>query len=78
MPQMHFSVSESEAAAIRRRAKAHGMTVSKYLASLVRSQVHAGWPEGYFENVLGSWQGPPLAVPRGGEPEEREALCPTS
>ncbi len=78
MPQMHFSVPESVAVAIRQRAKSNGLTVSKYLASLVKAQVHPGWPEGYFEKVLGGWQGPPLKRAPQGQPEEREPLCPSS
>jgi len=74
MPQMHFSVPESVASAIRRRAKARGLTVSKYLASLVEAQVHPGWPPGYFERVVGCWKGPPLERPPQGEFEEREPL----
>lgn len=64
---MHFSVPESVALAIRKRARTEDLTVSKFLAALVMSQVGTGWPAGYFDKVLGGWQGPPLERP----PQER-------
>ena len=72
MPQMHFYVSEDVAEDLRRRARAKRMSVSKYIASLVRTKIHPGWPEGYFENVIGAWKGRTFDRPPQGEFERRE------
>lgn len=73
MPQLHLSVPEPIAEEVRRRAKAHGLTVSAYLAGVVRREVAGGWPEGYFDRVVGAWAGP-LERPPQGELEERDSL----
>jgi len=57
MPQLHFYVSEEVAEKLRRRAEADGLSLSKYLASVVSQEVADGWPDGYFEQALGSWVG---------------------
>ena len=74
MPQLHLYVPEVLAQKIRQRAQASNMTVSRYLSELVQREVGSGWPEGYFENVIGGWQGPPLKRPPQGEFEPRESL----
>ena len=72
MPQMHFYVSEATAQDLRRRAAAAGLSVSRYLAQLVQTPTKQGWPDGYFENILGGWKGEPLERPPQGEHEARE------
>ena len=75
MPQLHLYVDEETAAAVRKRARASGQPVSRYLSSLVVQAVAAAeWPAGWFEEVYGSWSGEPLA--REPEPglEVRDAL----
>lgn len=57
---------------VRRRAQAQGVSVSSYLAEIVRDQLDPGWPPGYFEEVVGSWVGEPLERPPQGELEERD------
>lgn len=57
MPQLHFYVPEEVAEKLRQRAKADGVSLSKYLAAVVSQEVAEGWPDGYFEEVLGSWVG---------------------
>jgi hypothetical protein len=32
------------------------MSVSRYLAELIRREVGAGWAEGFFEEVIGGWK----------------------
>jgi hypothetical protein len=32
------------------------MSVSRYLAELIRREVGAGWVEGFFEEVIGGWK----------------------
>ena len=74
MPQMHFYVPESLAAKVRQRAKVARLSASRYLAELVKREVSTGWPEGFFEDVVGGWQGEPLERPPQGEFEARETL----
>jgi hypothetical protein len=74
MPQLHCYVAEDVAKAIRRRARARGLSVSQYLAQLAEQDATIGWPPGYFENVIGGWKGDPLVRPPQGEYEERERL----
>lgn len=69
MPQLHLYVMDDLAEALRRRAEAEGKTVSRYLADLVRRDLGGGWPEGWFETVVGGWQGEP---PERGEPGQLE------
>lgn len=71
MPQLHMYVPETTAELLRSRAEERGVSVSKYLAELVGREVGGGgWPEGFFEEVLGSWEGE-LERPSQGEYEER-------
>lgn len=63
MPQLHFSVDEQTAAHLAREAEARGMSLSKYLASLVSRQLPARWPDGYLERVVGSFADEPLREP---------------
>lgn len=54
MPQLHLYVPEDLAEEIARRADGLGISVSKYLADVVKKEVSPGWPPGYFEQVVGS------------------------
>ncbi len=74
MPQLHCYVAEDVAEVIRCRARARGLSVSKYLAQLAEQDAAIGWPPGYFENVIGGWKGEPLVRPPQGEYEEREQM----
>jgi hypothetical protein len=74
MPQLHCYVPADIADAIRQRARARGLTVSQYLATLAAEDVGTGWPADYFEAVFGGWQGDPLVRPPQGPYEERESL----
>ena len=65
---------EEIASLVRVRARARKMTVSGYLAGLVRREVAAGWPPGYFDEVVGGWTGPPLRRPPQRRPERRDPL----
>lgn len=75
MSQLHCYVPEEIARQAQRRAEQAGLSLSRYLAELVkRDAANAdGWPEGYFE-LFGAWQGEPLERPPQGEFEERIAL----
>jgi hypothetical protein len=74
MPQLHLYVAEDVASLVRQRARARRMTVSGYLADLVRREVASGWPSGFFDDVVGGWAGRPLRRPRQGHFERREKL----
>jgi hypothetical protein len=67
-------LAEDVAERVRARAQASGVAVSRYLADLVRREVGAGWPEGFFEEVVGGWAGEALDRSPQGAFEEREAL----
>ena len=57
MPQLHLYVPEDVAAKVREKAKARHLTVSRYLAEVIKREVGEGWPEEYFEKVCGKWEG---------------------
>ena len=72
MPQLHFYVPEDVAKRIQEEAKAKQMSVSRFVAETMKRETHAGWPEGYFERVIGKWEGEPLERPEQLPFEERE------
>jgi hypothetical protein len=55
MPQLHFYVPDKLAEKIKAKAEQEGKSVSSFLAELVKSKVSPGWPEGYWEEVVGAW-----------------------
>ncbi|MBI3524755.1 MAG: hypothetical protein HY066_09625 [Betaproteobacteria bacterium] len=75
MAQLHCYVPEEIAQQAQRRAAQAGLSLSRYLAGLVKRDVanSTGWPEGYFE-IFGKWEGAPLERPPQGEFEERLTL----
>lgn len=74
MPQLHLYVPDATAELLKRRAEERGMTLSKYLAEVVGQEADDEiWPEGFFDDVLGAWEGE-LRRPPQGLYEEREGL----
>lgn len=74
MPQLHLYVPDTTAELLRRKAEQRGLTLSRYLAEVVGREVDGdGWPEGFFEDVLGAWEGE-LRRPPQGSYEKREDL----
>lgn len=75
MPQLHCYVPETLAQQLHQQAAQLGLSMSAYLAELVKRDVDAGWPEG-FESALFGVQaaGSPLVVESAGLAEERQAL----
>ena len=71
MAQMHFYVPDNVAESVRRRAAQRQISVSRYLAELVKKEVTTEWPEDYAKTVFGGWQGEPLERPEQGELEQR-------
>ncbi|MGD2158055.1 MAG: hypothetical protein PVG32_14360 [Anaerolineales bacterium] len=76
MPQLHLYVSDDLAEKIKHEAQAADMSVSRYIANLVKREVFNDWPEMFFEEVVGGWVGDPLQRPPQGEFERREFLDP--
>jgi len=76
MPQMHFYVPRDLSNRIQQEARSAKMSVSRYLAELVKREMAPKWPEGYFEQVVGGWRGEPLQRPAQGEYEQRANLDP--
>ncbi len=74
MPQLHLYVPDEVASQVKAKASALGLSVSRYLADLVRRDVDVGWPDEFFEDVVGGWVGEPLTRPSQGTHEERDAL----
>src|SRR5260221_14022860 len=74
MPQLHLYVPDQVASLVRQRARARKMTVSGYLAELVRREVAMGWPTDFFDEFVGGWSGTPLRRPPQGRPEGRDRL----
>ena len=74
MPQLHFYVPDEMAKLLRARARAVGLSISRYLATVVRRDLGGGWPKDFFNEVVGGWQGKPLRRSPQGTLEEREVI----
>lgn len=72
MPQIHLSVDQRTATELAARAAAKGLSLSRYLADLVRCEVAADWPNGYLRAVVGSCADDPLEPPEDPPPGEVE------
>lgn len=74
MVHLHCSVSDEIAKQAQRCAAESGLSLSRYLAELVKRDIgiSAGWPEGYFD-LFGKWEGAPLERPTPLPLEERVA-----
>ncbi|NHZ72763.1 MAG: hypothetical protein GWP17_06740 [Aquificales bacterium] len=75
MPQLHFYVPEPTAKIIKERALESGVSTSKYLAELVRKnlKIH-DWPDGFFADIVGGWQGEPLQRSAQGDFDTRDTF----
>lgn len=70
MSQLHCYIPDELASKFQEKAEQAHLSVSKYLAVLVKREVENKWPEGYFE-LFGSWHGNELKRPEQGEFEQR-------
>lgn len=61
--QLHFSVDRETADRLAEEAEARGLSLSQYVASLVRRALPAAWPDGYLDGVVGSCAGAGLKEP---------------
>lgn len=75
MAQLHCYVPEELAQQAQRRAELAGLSLSRYLAELVKRDTanSTGWPEGYFDLFV-PIEGAELVRPPQGEFEERLTL----
>lgn len=76
MSQLHFYVSEDVEKRLRQQAEQARQPLSRFLADLVKREAgqDAQWPEGYFDQVFGQWEGEPLRREPQGEYEARPEL----
>jgi len=77
MSQLHFYVADDEERRLREQARQAGVPLSRYLAELVRKSAGSSgqWPERYFEQVFGRWEGEPLRRAPQGDYEDRPDLA---
>ncbi len=73
MAQLHCYVPDEIADQFQKKAKHAHLSVSKYLASLIKKEIGSKWPDNYF-NLFGSWEGAPLERPEQEDYEQREEL----
>jgi hypothetical protein len=67
MAQLHLYVPDKVADRLKQKAEHDGVSLSKYLASVVMRECGIDeWPPAYFETVVGRWKGglqrPPQAT----------------
>lgn len=76
MSQLHFYVPDDEEKQLREQARQARMPLSRYLAELVRKKSgrQEQWPEKYFEQVFGRWEGERLRRAPQGDYEQRPDL----
>jgi hypothetical protein len=75
MPQLHCYVPETIAQQLQRQAAQLGLSVSAYLAELVKRDVKVGWPQGFETGLFGPQvERSPLVLESAGLAEERIAL----
>ncbi len=71
MAQLHCYVPDQIACKLKQKADNAHLSVSKYLARLIKKEIGDDWPENYFD-IFGSWEGRPLERPEQGSLEKRE------
>jgi hypothetical protein len=74
MPQLKLYLSQDLADEVRRRATARNLSVSAFLAELVKRAIDEGWPENFFTETLAAWQGEPFRRPPQGDLEKCDKL----
>ena len=74
MPQLHLYLPEDVARRVRAKAQSHSLSVSRYLAELVLREVGDAWPAGFWDEVVGGWDGERIPRPQQGSLEQRDPL----
>lgn len=59
MGQINFYVPANIEEKIKTSAKKKRQSVSEFVAEVIKREMglRSGWPEGYFQEVIGSWEG---------------------
>ncbi|MCF7971386.1 MAG: hypothetical protein K9L22_09525 [Methylococcaceae bacterium] len=73
MTQLHCYVPDDVASKLQEKATQAHLSLSKYLALLVKKEVENQWPDDYFQ-LFGTWQGEPLERSEQGDYEQREGF----
>ena len=74
MAQLNIYVPEEMANALKRRARRERRSLSALVVALLDDRASTEqWPKGFFETVLGHWQGPLGRIERR-PAEERDDL----
>jgi len=73
MSQLHCYLPDELAKRFQQKAEQAHLSVSKYLALLVKRELENQWPKNYFE-LFGGWQGEQLQRPEQDNFEQREAF----
>ena len=63
MPQLHFSVDSETASRLSQAAANQNVSLSHYLARMVKREVGGAWPDAYLDGVVGSCRDDPLIEP---------------
>lgn len=74
MSRLQIDIPDSVAAELKRQADEQDLTVGDYVRQLLEQRAEDEWPSGYFDRVVGAWEGEPLSRPEQGQPEERDRL----
>ena len=63
MPQLYFSVDKETAAELTRQAANEHVSLSRYLARVLKREIRGAWPGSYLSDVVGSCASDPLHEP---------------
>jgi hypothetical protein len=74
MTPLEIELPDEVAVEVRRRAEDRGLSVSGFVTELVEREVGKGWPEGFFDEVLGGWRGEDIQRPAHLPLEVREEI----
>jgi len=70
MSRLHYDVPDELAQKLKEKAESVNMSVSRYLAQLIKRDIQDQWPKDYFD-CFGGWRGDHLERPEQGEYEQR-------
>lgn len=74
MPQLNIYVPQAMARALRQRARREKRSLSALVVGLLDERTaQTGWPEGFFESIVGQWHGSMPRITRRAA-EERDLL----
>lgn len=74
MTHVDLELPDDVAESLRQWAKDRGLTMEQYATEIVCRAAHRGWPDRFFEDVVGGWKGEPLERPPQGRLEKRDEL----